>query len=767
MASHAKGRREDARLLTGTGRFTADWNLPGQVHAAILRSKHAHARIVSVDTKAARALPGVLAVLTGEDWAAAGFKSTVSQNPGPGHAGFALRAPDRPALSVGRVRFVGEPIAIAVAETETQALDACEAIEFEFEDLPVVTTPAEASAPGAVQLHDISPDNVSYDLSFGDSAAVEAAFARAAHKVSLTLDAQRISGNPMEPKACTIAYDTSTDSYDVYMQTQGMSDIQNALAHVTGLPPEKFRVHARDVGGGFGVRNEVYPENVAVLLAARTVKRPVKWVGTRSDSIVSDHQGRGAVLTGTLALDQDGKFIGYKVEWLVNLGAYCSKSGPFINTMASPRSMASNIYKVPALFARNKLVFTNTTPGTAYRGAGRPNVAYLWERLVDEAARVTGIDRISLRRRNLIPKGDFPYKTPSGSTYDCADPSGLLASVLEAADWKGFARRRRESKKRGKLRGIGCAMFIEPSGAVGKEEIAIRFGRNGEISLYTLAGPSGQGHETVHAQIVADILGADPETVHLHTSDPTGPKLTAGTGTFGSRSLLSHGVALHHGAKKVVEKGMELAAQALEASPADIVFEKGDYVVRGTDHKISLSELARKHASDGTNALDTTLQTPVSAAFPSGGHISEVEIDPDTGLVDIVRYIAVDDAGIVYNHDIVEGQIHGGLMQGIGQVLGEHCNYDPDSGQLLTGSFMDYYMPRAAVLPGELTLVDRPVPSPANPLGAKGAGEAGTTGSVPCLANAVHDALATVGVTHVEMPYTPAKIWAAIKQATA
>jgi carbon-monoxide dehydrogenase large subunit len=763
MSSAAKGRREDLRLLTGTGRFTADWSLPGQVRAVFLRSPRAHARIVSIDTKAARAMPGVLAVLTGADWAAAGYKSTPSQSPGAGHAGSVFRAPERPALALERVRFAGEPVALVVAETEAIALDACERIAVEYQDLPVVTTPAEAVAAQAVELHDNVPGNTVLEFAYGDSAATEAAFAQAAHRVSLTLEAQRIAANPMEPKACTVAYDAATDSFDVYMQHQGMADIQAAFAHVTGLPPERFRIHARDVGGGFGVRNEVYPENVAVLLAARTVGRPVQWVGSRSETIVSDHQGRGAVLTGTLALDKDGHFLGYRVEWLVNMGAYCSKSGPFINTMASPRSMATNIYRVPALFGLHRLVLTNTTPGTAYRGAGRPNVAYLWERLVDEAARVIGIDRIEIRRRNLIPQDAFPYKTPSGSTYDCADPAGLLATALAAADWTGFSARRAEARKRGRLRGIGCALFIEPSGAVGKEEIAIRFGGNGEISLYTLSGPTGQGHETVHAEIVAKILGTDPSLIHLHASDPSGPKL-AGGGTFGSRSLLSHGVALHHGALKVVERGLELAAQALEAAPADIVFDKGEYVVRGTDHKIALSELARRHAADGANALDTTLATPVSAAFPSGAHISEVEVDPETGAVEVVRYVAVDDCGTVYNHDIVEGQLHGGLMQGIGQVLGEHCLYDRDTGQLLTGSFMDYYMPRAEALP-EIELVDRPQPSPANPLGAKGAGEAGTTGSVPCLANAVHDALAEVGVRHIEMPYSPARIWQAIQDA--
>jgi carbon-monoxide dehydrogenase large subunit len=751
--------------LTGTGRFTADWNLPRQVYGAFLRATHAHARILSLDTRAARQLVGVLAVLTGADVAAAGYKPAPTTNPGPGLDGFALRVPPRPALAQECVRYVGEPVALVVAETEAIALDACERIAVDYEPLPAITAPAAAMAPGAIQLHDSVAGNLAYEFGYGDRDATEAALAQADYQVRLTVEAQRIAGNPMEPKACVVSYDASTDSFDVYMPTQGMSDVRTGFVHITGLPAERFRVHAHDVGGGFGVRNEVYPEYVAVLLAARTLKRPVKWTGTRAETMVSDHQGRGVVLTGTLGLDRNGRFLGIHIEWLVNLGAYCSKSGPFINTMASPRSMASNIYRVPALFGHHRLVFTNTTPGTAYRGAGRPSVAYLWERLIDEAARVTGIDRIELRRRNLIPQDAFPYKTPSGSTYDCADAAGLLEAALEAADWRGFAARRRAAKSRGRLRGIGCALFIEPSGAVGKEEIAIRFKGNGDIMLYTLSGPTGQSHETVHAQIVADVLGVDPETVHLRASDPAGPPLS-GLGTFGSRSLVSHGVALHHGAHEVIKKGLELAAQALEAAPADIVFEDGRYIVKGTDHKINLVELARRHMAGGGNALDTRVTVPVSAAFPSGAHVSEVEIDPETGAIEVVRYVAVDDCGTIYNHAIVEGQLHGGLMQGLGQVMGEQCLYDPESGQLLTGSFMDYCMPRAADLP-PLRLIDRPVPSPANPLGAKGAGEAGATGAVPCLANAVHDALVPVGVRHIEMPYTPFRIWSAIRQARA
>ena len=760
MSAPFKGRREDRRLVTGQGRFTADWDLPGQTHAAFLRSDRAHARIVSVDISAALAMPGVLKVLTGADAAAAAWKTPQAMMIPPGVDGFVLRIPERPCLAHERVRFAGEPVAIVVAETEADALEAAEAIAIEYDDLPVLTTAQAAGEPNAILLHDSVPGNLVFDYEYGNKAATEAQFAKAARVVKLSVEAQRIAGVPMEPKACLATWDAGSGMCDVYMQTQGMGDLVTALAFVTGEPREKFRVHAHDVGGGYGVRNELYPENVAVVLAAKAVGRPVKWVGTRSETLVSDHHGRGATLSGELALDADGRFIGLNVEWLVDMGAYTSNAAPLINTVAAPRTMATNVYAVPAIYGRHKLVLTNKTPSAPYRGAGRPNVAYLWERLVDEAARVTGIDRVEIRRRNLIAKTAFPYTTPTGSAYDSGDPAGLLDSALEAADWKGFAARKAEAMTRDRLRGIGLALFIEPSGSVGAEEISITFRADGTLSLYSLAGPSGQGYETVYPDIVAKVLGLDADKMKLHSSDPFGPQLS-GTGSFGSRSLISHGAALYQGALEVVDKGRKLAADMLETAPGDIDFANGRYVVKGTDLAVSLADIAAKHAGATTNPLDTTTKLAVTAAFPSGAHIAEVEIDPGTGKTEIVRYTAVDDCGVIYNHKIVEGQMLGGLMQGIGQVMCEDLVYDRESGQLLAGSFMDYAMPRAEVL-SNLKMLDRPVPSPANPLGAKGAGEAGATGSVPTLANAVHDALAAAGVTQVEMPYTPQRIWEAL-----
>jgi carbon-monoxide dehydrogenase large subunit len=757
----SRGRREDFRLLSGSGRYTADWNLGGQAHGCFLRSDRAHAEIATLDVSAARAVPGVIVVLTGADVVAAGFKTPPAILFMKGKGGSAFKLPHRHALAHERVRFVGEPVALVIAESEAAAQDGAERIAIEYRDLAPVITAEDALAAGAPQLHPDVPGNLAMEYEYGAPAPVEAAFAQAAHVARVTLDAQRIAGNPMEPKACLATYDAATGVYDLYLPTQGISALRDGLAHVAGVAPVKIRIHAHDVGGAFGVRNEVYPEFAALFLAARLTGRPVKWVGTRAETILSDHHGRAAKLTGALALDAEGKFLAIRIDWLVNLGAYASNAGPFINTGAAPTSSAVNAYRIPAAYGSHQLVFTNTTPTTAYRGAGRPNVAYLAERLVDEAARVSGIDRIALRRKNLIPKTAFPYKTPTGSTYDSGDPPGLLKQALDAADWKGFERRRRAAKRAGRLRGIGCAVFIEPSGGVGQEEIAIRFAADGTLDLFTVSGASGQGHETVFPELVADVLGVASDTVRLRASDPDAP-LLIGTGSFGSRSLISHGGALVTGAREVIRKGTELAAKELEVAASDLVFEHGRYRVAGTDVSIGFAELARKLASDGDHPLDTTLKVAIAGTFPSGAHVCEVEIDPATGVLELVRYVAVDDAGKIYNHTIVEGQVVGGLVQGMGQALGEHCVYEPGAGQLLTGTFMDYYMPRADVLP-QLALYDRPVPSPTNPLGAKGAGEAGTTGAIPTIANAVIDALKPCGIAHIDMPFTPHRIWQALR----
>jgi len=762
MSGKFKGRREDARLVTGQGRYSADWSFPGQLHACFLRSDRAHAEIVSLDVKRALAAPGVIAVLTGRDTTQAGCKTAPAMVKWPGRGGMAIKVPHRDVLANGRVRFVGQEVALVVAETALTAQDAVEAIEVEYRDLPAVVEAEAALAGGAPQLYADIPGNVAFDFEFGDEAKASEAFARAAHVTRLTLDCTRIAGNPMEPKACVAAYDAATDTYDLYSPTQGMSLTRAGLAGITGIPAERFRVHAHDVGGGFGIRSDAYVEYLACLLAARTLGRPVKWVSSRAETFVSDYHGRAANMTGALALDRDGGFLAIRFDWLVNSGAYLSQPGPVINTI-TPVTHAVNAYRIPVVYGRHRLVLTNTTPTTAYRGAARPNVSYLVERLVEAAARETGIDRIELRRRNLIPREAFPYKAATVD-YDSGDPPGQLERALEHSRWEAFEPRRAEAARRGKLRGMACAMFIEPAGAsvAPKEEAFIKFGDSGNALLYALAGPSGQGHETVFPEIVAELLGLDAEKISLRASDPAGPPLV-GAGTIGSRSMMSHGGAMALAAREVIRKGMDLAANELEVAASDIEFERGRYRVKGTDVAVKLETLVRKYAGASPHPLDSMGALATPRSFPGGAHVAEVEIDPETGVTKILRYTAVDDCGRILNHVLLEGQLHGGIIQGMGQVMGEHCIYDA-AGQLLTGSFLDYFMPRAGIAP-DIRLYDHSVPSPNNPLGVKGAGEAGTTGALPALALAVLDALRPLGVDHLDLPYTPARVWNAIRMA--
>ena len=758
-----KGRREDARLLTGRGRYTTDHQFEGQAAGYFLRADRAHASIIRIGIDAACRQPGVIDIVTGDDVIATGWKGPPSMSFFKGVGGSSLRVPFRSALAHGRVRFVGEPVALVVAETEHQAQDAAELIEIEYEDLPVVVEAADGISADSVRLHPDLPDNLAFDYEYGNRQSTEPGFEQAAHIVRVSLRAQRIAGNPMEPKSCIAHYDAAKDAYEVCMPTQGISDIKSTLSQMIGLPVENFTVRSMDVGGGFGIRNEIYPEFLAVMLAAKRAGRAVKWHGTRSETMSGDHHARAADLRGELALDANGKFLALRVEWLVNLGAYCSSAGPLINTVAAPTSSAMSLYDVPALYGRHRLVFTNTTPTTAYRGAGRPNVAYLWERLVEEAARATGINSVQLRRRNFLRKQMFPLKTPTGSTYDSADPAQLLTTALRESDWDGFAKRRRNAKKRGQLRGIGLALFLEPSGGVGKEQVELRVEADGKIAMFSNAGPSGQGHETVFPALVTDVLGVPEERIELRYNDNSISKFS-GTGSFGSRSLISHGAGFATAAKEIVQKGLKLAAGQFEVSTGDVVFENGRYRVVGTDLSLTMDGLIEKVRGDSSRPLDTNVTIDLATAFPSGAHVAEVEVDPDTGAVQIVNYIAADDCGRIFNHKLVEGQLLGGMMQGIGQVFCEHIAYDPDTGQLLSGTFMDYAMPRAHDA-APTKLIDCGVLSPANSLGAKGAGEAGATGSVPALANAVLDALKAINVQNLEMPYSPARIWAAIHRA--
>jgi len=749
-----RGRREDRRLLTGAGRYTADRDMPGQAHAAFLRADRAHARIVGLDVEAARAVPGVLAVLTGADAAAAGYNRGRPLPP-PGR-GEPMRAPAGPALARGRVRFVGEPVAIVVAETAHAAQDAAELIAVEYDGLPAVVDARSALEAGAPLLHGEVPGNLAFETTYGDAAVVEAAFARAARVVRLEQESARVVGNPMEPKAALVAWDG--DVLDLWSPSQGNTGMRMSLAGLTGLPPERVRVHAEDVGGAFGIRGHAYPEYAAMALAARAIGRPVRWVASRSETFLSDYHGRAVWMSAELALDGDGRFLAIRHDWVCDLGAHPSAAGAVTNTM-NAALMAGGAYAIPAVCGRTRLAGTNTVPITAYRGAGRPDMAFMVERLVEEAARETGMDRLEIRRRNFIPHGAFPYPIPSApapEVYDSADFHALLDAALARADWDGFAARRAEAEARGKLRGIGCAVFIEPAGGVSPtDEAAITFEPDGSILLHEVAIASGQGHETVLPELAARVLQVDPERIMLRAGRMDGPGLKGG-GAFGSRTMMSMGNVAVAAARVVLEKGRDLAAEALEADPGDIAYADGVFRIVGTDRAIGLSALALAHPG----ALDGHAELPAPKAFPSGAHVAEVEVDPDTGTTELVRYVSVDDCGAMVNQTLLEGQIWGGLLQGLGQVFGEVCRYD-ESGQMLSASFMDYAMPHADLVE-RVTIELMLVPSPGNELGVKGVGEAGTVGSLPTAMNAILDALRPRGVTRLEMPASAARVWQAL-----
>ena len=753
-----KGRLEDERMLTGRGRYVSDWELPGQVHGSFVRSDRAHAQIVSIDADAALGMPGVIAVLTAADME--GLKPFPAAAPVKGRGGADQLMPRRTALTGDRVRYVGDPVALVVADTAAHAQDAAEALVVEYRDLPAVVDARAALAPGAPQLHENIPNNLLLDFAGGDEAATNAAFARAARVVKLKSYHSRVVGNPMEPRAATGVYDAQNDLWLLYATTQGATGMRGQMASVLGVPPEKVRIVAEEVGGGFGVRFNIYPEYAALLVAAKKLGRPVRWVGTRAEVFLSDEQARDIVHTGEMALDAHGRILGMRFDYVSNIGAYLAFTGSFVNTV-NLVNVASGVYDVQAVHVQAKLVLTNTVPTAAYRGAGRPVSSYAIERLVDQAAYELGMDPAELRRRNLVPKEKFPYKIVTGFEYDVGDFPGVLEKALAAADWDGFPARREEARRRGKLRGRGIATYIESSGAGGfapYDQARIDWDADGGITLRAASHAHGQGHHTAYAQIVSGVLGLPMESIRLRTADPD--MHMVGNPTGGSRTLLGIGSVMLWAAQEVVKKGSALAADELEAAPQDIEFVEGTYRIKGTDRSIRIADLAKKHPG----ALNVDLKDKkVGATFPNGCHICEVELDRETGEIEVARYIACDDAGTIINHQIVEGQMQGGITQGVGHILGEQAVYD-SSGQLLTGSFMDYPMPRA-VLVNNLTVLDHPVPTATNPLGAKGVGEAGVTGSMPCTMNAIMDALRQAGVTHFDMPASPARVWKAIAAA--
>jgi len=753
-------RREDLRLVSGSGRYTADWNLPGQLHAVFLRADRAHADIVRLDASRARAHPGVHAVITGEDARAAGFKSLPNVVNFPGRDGQTMRKPHYPVLAIGRVRHVGEAVAMVVAETAEIAEDARELIDLEYRDRSAVASFDAAVASGAPLLHDDIPGNLAFEFESGDAAAVDAAFAQARRVSRLTVESHRLVGNALEPRACLVAYDAASDRYAFHVPLQGAGGMRGQIAYVTGLDKSRIMLVAQDVGGSFGVRGAAYPEYFAAMIAARRLGRPVKWVGTRSEVFMSDFQGRGLSLTAELALDADGRFLAIRFDDRADLGAYAAAFGAFIATK-NLSVTAGGVYRIPAIHVRTRLAYTNTVPVSAYRGAGRPDIAYAIERLVDYTAREHGFDPVALRRRNFIACEAMPYKTPNAGTYDSGDFEAVMDDALTRADWAGFPARRASAARAGKLRGIGIATYLEAGGdgSAPKDQVAAEFDANGDITLYAVTQSSGQGHETVFPQIVAQTLAIDTSHVRFHPSPPAA-ELT-GSGTGGSRGVLGTGSAFKVLGLKLIDIARPHAALRLGVPETALRYGSGRF--HAGDRSIGYIELARELAAAAPHPLNSIAEGSFGATYPNGCHVAEVEIDPETGAAAIVRYTAVDDLGNVINPTLVEGQVHGGVMQGAGQVFGEHAVYDPETAQLLTGSFADYVMPRAGWL-GNIEVHDHPVPTPTNALGAKGVGESGCSGSLPALVNAVMDALHPLGIAHLDMPLTPAKLWAAIRE---
>jgi aerobic carbon-monoxide dehydrogenase large subunit len=759
-------RLEDPMLLRGKGRYTDDVSLPGQCYAVMVRSQVAHGVIRGIDAEAARNMPGVLGVFTGADLKSYGPLKCIV--PFPNRDGSPIKKPLRPALPTDKVRYVGDPVAFVVAETVLAAKDAAEAVTLDIEPLAAVVTAEEAAAAGAPLLYDDAPNNISLDYHYGDTDAVNAAFAKAAHVTRLNLVNSRLVVSAMEPRAALAAHDGNR--FTLYVESQGVFGMRANIADALGVQAKDVRVITGQVGGSFGMKAAVFPEYICVLHAARALGRPVKWTDERSGSFVSDSHGRNHDVLGELALDAEGNFLAVRLTSFANMGAFLSPVAQMPGTINAVKNV-QGMYRTPLLEVSTKCVFTNTSHVSAYRGAGRPEGNYYMERLVDAAAAELGVDRMQLRRRNQIRPQQLPYKTAAATTYDSGDFAGLTKQALELADVKGFAKRKRDSRKRGKLRGLGVGAFLEVTAPPSKELADVKFNADGTVTLATGTLDFGMGHATPFAQVLGERLGIPVDKIALVQGDSD--RLVAGGGSGGSKSIMHTGTAIVEAAAKIIEKGKELAGYALEAAPADIAFERGRFVIVGTDRAISILQLAQK-LHDGLKPPPEAPQTldlahvsdgPGASTFPNGCHIAEVEVDPDTGTVEIKNYVSVNDFGTVINPLIVAGQLHGGVVQGMGQALMELAVYDRD-GQLLTGSYMDYAMPRAADVP-PVGVADHPAPAKTNPLGVKGCGEAGCAGGLASVMNAVIDALAERGIRHLDMPLTPYRIWQALHSAEA
>jgi carbon-monoxide dehydrogenase large subunit len=766
--SQAVRRVEDPRLLEGRGRYTDDVHAPGETHGVLLRSPHAHARILSIDTAPALAVPGVLAAYTAADLKADGLGEIPCAIPMKNRDGSPRAQTPRFALAGEVVRHVGDPVAFIVAETPQAARDGAEAVAVEYDILPSVTDLATATQPGQPQIWDSAPNNTCFDWEAGDKAKADALFAQAAHVTTLTVVNNRVVVASMEPRAALAEYDPASERFTLTTNTQGSWSVQGMLAaNVFNLPSEKFRVITPDVGGGFGMKLFLYQEHALVCYAARKLGRPVKWVSGRTEAFLSDSQGRDNLTTGELAVDKDGRFLALRTTNYAGMGAYLSNFAPFIPTGAGTKVLAS-VYGFQAIHAHVIGVVTNTVPVDAYRGAGRPESNYLVERLIDAAARELKIERAELRRRNMVPASAMPYVSAMGQRYDSGEFAQVMEAALKAVDWTGFPARRAEAAARGRRRGIGMAYYLEATGGSPTENASVVFAEDGFVDVYVGTQSTGQGHETAYAMLTSHELGIPIDRIRIRQGDSD--SLPSGGGTGGARSLYSEGQAILVTTASVVEKGKQAASEQLETSVGDIEFASGRFAVAGTDRGVDILTLAatqRRRVAEGKSAilLDATETAEIkSHTFPNGCHIAELEVDPDTGISEIVAYTVVDDVGHAINPMIVMGQVHGGVAQGIGQAIKEYTRYDDESGQLLSASFSDYAIPRAGDLPAiHVELLN--VPCETNPLGVKGAGEAGAVGSPPAVMNALVDALAESGVTHLDMPATPETVWKALAQA--
>ena len=770
-------RREDLRLVRGGGRYTADENLPGQVHAVMVRSPHAHARIRAIAKEKALAAPGMLAVLTGDDCLADGLKP-IPHKPWSPHPAETRLTNSRGAppfeaphhiLPADKARFVGEAVAIVIAETLHAAKGGAERVEVDYEVLPAVVETEAAARQDAPRVHERAQDgaqsNVCFDAEIGDAAATAAAFAKAAHVTRFETWVQRVTGVPMEPRAALAEFDSTTGRFTLYAGNGGAVRLKNDLATILDVPPEKVRVLMADIGGNFGTRGMIYPEFAAVAWAARKLGRPVKWIIHRHESFLSDYQARDLVVEAELALDEKGRFLAMRGSNLGNLGAHTTNFA----MVQKGVQMMSSIYRMPAAHFRARATLSNTAPTRPYRSAGRPEVIFVIERLIDLAAREHGHDRLAIRRRNLVTEKELPYRNPFGVEYDNGDYIGAIEAALKLGDWAGFKRRRTEAKKRGKRRGIGVGTYVDISTGVPREKAELVVLPHGVVELVIGVVSQGQGHETSFAQLVTEWLGVPIDSVRVIAGDTD--RVTVGGGAHSGRGMRLGSIVIKRSSDDIIEKGMRIAEHVLETAASDIEFSHGRFAVKGTNHAIGLFEVAR--AASERSDLPEDLRGPLTAAcdetvaeasYPYGAHVCEVEVDPETGTVTLVNYAAVDDVGRAVNPLIIHGQIHGGIAQGVGQALLEHCHYDRDSGQLLAGSFMDYAMPRASDLPFYATELSE-VPSPTHPLGIRPAGEGGTVPALAVTINAIVDALCEFGVRHIEMPATPERVWQAIQEA--